>query len=261
LVEQWRAKPFASIDPENFYSFTDTRPTIRIGEARQRSLEWPSNHFYAKRLPDAEHDLVLLVGTEPNLKWRAFCSSILELTEKLSTSSLVTCGALLADVPHTVDTRITGFTTSPGLVPDLHALGVSASSYEGPTGIIGALHDAWRQTDRPALSLWGSVPHYISATPNPQVSLDLLRRTAVALRLELPLGRLERQARKFREQIDSALLENPEAVEYVRQLEENVAGEEPSVPSPQLIEELEQYLRSRRPPGETGDESPGGEPS
>jgi len=249
LLKTWAGQRFADIDPEEFYVFTDTRPTISLDPTGQRGLHWPSNGFFAHALPEAEHDVVLLIGTEPELRWRSFCQGVLSVADRVGASCLVTLGGLLADVPHTLEPRLTGHANESRLLPQLQRLGVKMSSYEGPTGILGALHDAWQSTGRPALGLWGNVPHYISATPNPQVSLALLKRVSSLLNVEMPLSRLETQARSFASQIDEALAENPEALEYVQQLEQHFAGEAPP-PAPELIEELENFLRTTRPSGD-----------
>lgn len=256
LLKTWSGQKFADIDPEEFFVFTSTRPTISLDPTGQRSLRWPSNSFFSVAVPEAERDVVLLVGTEPELRWRAFCRGVLQVADQVDASCLVTLGGLMADVPHTVEPRLTGFANVPKLLPQLQSLGVDMSSYEGPTGIVGSLHDAWQSTGRPALSIWGNVPHYISATPNPQVALALLRRVAALLKVEVPLARLETQAASFATQVDEALAENPDALEYVHQLEEHFAEETPPAPAPGLIEELEKFLRTTRPPGEDEDASP-----
>jgi proteasome assembly chaperone (PAC2) family protein len=250
LRTMWSAKRFAGIDSEEFFDFTESRPMISLTPQGQRSLEWPLNEFYAHQIPDAPNDVVLLIGTEPQLKWRSFCTVVRRVAEQLDASCLLTLGALLADVPHTVDPRVTGFSTVPSGSPDFKSLGITTSSYEGPTGILGVLHDSWRQLDRPGVSLWGNVPHYISASPNPHVALSLLRRALAITKLEVPLETLETRATAFQAQIDEALAENPDAMEYVQQLEKQFASEHPSATAPELIEELEKYLRSRRPPEE-----------
>ena len=248
LVNGWKAERFAHIDSETFFDFTEVRPAISIRPSGQRSLHWPANYFFSHQLAQNQHDVVLLVGTEPQLRWRSFCRCVLDLADRVGASALITLGGLLADVPHTVEPRLTGFASAPDLVPRLRRLGVRLSSYQGPTGIVGALHDAWRTTDRAALSLWGNVPHYISATPNPQISLALLQRVAEVLGISLPLSDLEAEAKSFGTQIDEALVDNPEAMEYVHQLEEQLDTDEtPAQDAPELIDELEQFLRSRRP--------------
>jgi proteasome assembly chaperone (PAC2) family protein len=248
----WSAKRFAGIDPEEFFDFTESRPLISLTPQGQRSLQWPLNEFYGHQLPDAENDVVLLIGTEPQLKWRSFCRVVRQVAEQLDASCLLTLGALLADVPHTVDPRVIGFSTVPNSAADFETMGITSSNYEGPTGILGVLHDSWRQLDRPAVSLWGNVPHYISASPNPHVALSLLRRALAITKLDVPLQTLESRATAFQAQIDEALNENPDAMEYVQQLEQHFASEHPSAAAPELIDELEKYLRSRRPPDEPG---------
>lgn len=249
LATAWSATEFAEIEPEWFYDFTETRPEIGLGPGGQRSIEWPENTFYAHRLPTNHRDVVLLIGNEPQLRWKSYCRHILTIAEQMNASCLITLGALLADVPHTREPTLSGFASTSRLLPQLRKLGVHASTYEGPTGIVGALHDAWGSTKRPAISLWGNVPHYISATPNPQVALALLRRVAVLLDTTLPLTPIEEQSRAFAIQVDEALKVNPEALEYVRQLEDQEAEEEEPAPvdAPRLIEALEEFLRTSRP--------------
>ncbi len=238
---------FADIRSEEFFVFTETRPTISLDPAGQRSVQWPANRFFSYTVPSADHDVVLLIGTEPQLKWETFCRVILSMAERLGVSSLITLGGLLADVPHTLTPRLTGFASDRSLVPQLEKLDVSLSSYEGPTGIVGALHDTWRYTNRPAFSLWGNVPHYISASPNPQISLALLQRVSGLLGTPLPVETLESEAKKFRADIDEAVAQNPEALEYVRQLEAQYASDAAKENTPELLSDLEQFLRSRRP--------------
>ncbi len=252
LATAWSAARFAEIDPENFFDFTETRPLISLEADGERTLDWPENAFYAHRMPGRKRDVVLLVGTEPQLRWRTFCRNILAVADQVNASCLVTLGGLLADVPHTREPSLSGFASTSRLLPQLKKLGVSTSSYEGPTGIVGALHEAWSPIDRPAISLWGSVPHYINATPNPQVALALLRRVAVLLGTTLPLGPLESQSHAFGIQVDEALSENPEALEYVRELEEQEATEVPAGEAPGLIEALEEFLRTSRPSEDGG---------
>jgi proteasome assembly chaperone (PAC2) family protein len=248
LITAWSPARFAEIDPEGFFDFTETRPMISLDASGQRSLEWPENAFYAHALPNQDRDVVLLLGTEPQLRWKTFCRHILAVAERVHASCLLTLGALMADVPHTREPTCTGFVSSSPMLPQLQKLGVKMSSYEGPTGILGALHEAWRATNRPAISLWGNVPHYISATPNPQVALALLRRVGMILGTPVPVSSVEKQAQAFAVQVEEALRENPEAQEYVHQLEEQYAAEvPPTTDGPGLFEALEEFLRSSRP--------------
>lgn len=250
LCRAWQVERFADIEPEDFFVFTETRPTVSLDATQQRSLSWPANRFFACRMQEAERDIVLLIGTEPQLKWQTFCGAVLELAQRVGAGSLITLGALLADVPHTMPPRLSGFANAAAYLPELEQLDISLSSYQGPTGIVGALNDAWRHTGKPAFSLWGNVPHYVSASPNPQVSLALLRAASSLVHMSLPIGGLDVEAQRFRRQIDEAVSQNPEATEYVRQLEAQYEMDAPPEDTPNLLEDLESFLRSRRPPGD-----------
>src|SRR6266540_477022 len=147
------AEPLARIDPEEFYDFQVNRPTIRMIEGQTREIDWPANTLLAVRVPTAERDLALLSGIEPNVRWRTFADSIVGAAERLGVEMVITVGALIADVAHTRPVPITGLASDPELV---ERLGLSRSSYEGPTGIVGVLHDACRRRGLVSASLWAT---------------------------------------------------------------------------------------------------------
>ena len=256
LATTWAAQEFAAIDPEEFYDFTEVRPQVRMIGPYERRVDWPSNTFYAHRDPRGERDLILLVGVEPQLRWRRFTSGILDLARQCGVTSALFVGGLLAEVTHSRPPRVSGSGTTPELLARVRSLGVESTRYEGPTGIVGVLQDACRREKVPAASLWGQVPHYLSATPNPQVMLALLTRINELLDLQLDLGGQELEARRFAVQVDAALTRDPDAASYVRRLEEQDEGEgegsEPAEPSDTLpsgeavVRELEDFLRRRR---------------
>ncbi|HZS89492.1 MAG TPA: PAC2 family protein [Chloroflexota bacterium] len=253
MIDTWSARSIASLDAEEFYDFTETRPRIRLVDDLSREIEWPGVELYAHIDPESAHDLVLMVGQEPQLHWRTFVGETIAIAERLGIVQAVLLGALLADVPHTRPVRITGSTPDPGMYAQLEELGVSFSRYEGPTGMVGVLQDACNRRGMPAASLWGNVPHYITASPNPQVSVALLQHLDRLLDLGLSLRLLEVQAQRFRRRVDEAISHSPEALTYVRELEGRDAGdvtssEGPSqLPSgPEVVRALEEYLRQQR---------------
>src|SRR3954452_16472139 len=160
LIDSFDAREIASIDPEEFYNFTAVRPTVRLADGRARVIEWPSNTLYAATVPGTDHDLLLLQGVEPLLRWREFTGMVLEMAREMGARMVVTLGALLADVPHTRPVPMTGICSDDELVDKL---GFQASNYEGPTGMVGVLHHAASQAGFTAVSLWASVPHYVAA--------------------------------------------------------------------------------------------------
>jgi proteasome assembly chaperone (PAC2) family protein len=235
----------ARIDPEEFYDFQVNRPTIRLTEGQAREIDWPANTLLAVEAPTAEHDLALLSGVEPNVRWRSFSEAIVEAAERLETQFVITLGALIADVAHTRPVPITGLASDPELV---ERPGLSRSNYEGPTGIVGVLHDACRQHEIASASLWAAVPHYVAAVPNPKAALALLRRLEGLTGIAVEASELEDATARFEDQVDRAVAANPEIEELVRNLE---ASQEESfelgrdVTADDIAQEFQRFLRQR----------------
>ena len=178
LARLWGARKFADIDPELFVDFQATRPMVSLEDGQTRKIEWPENTFYRARIPEANRDAILLVGVEPNYRWRTFTEIITELASDLGVELAVTLGALVADVPHTRPAPVTGAATDPQLVDEL---GLQLSRYEGPTGIVGVLLDSCRHAGIPSVSLWAAVPHYVQLAPSPPAAKALCERLAGVL--------------------------------------------------------------------------------
>ena len=245
LAKQWDATRFAEIDPETFYDFQATRPQVSLIDGITRQLDWPDNAFFHAPIPGADRDAILLLGVEPNLRWKTFTKLVLELAEELGVELLVTLGSLLADVPHTRPAPVTGAATDPALVADL---GLEPSRYEGPTGIVGVVHDSCRDAGIPSVSLWAAVPHYVSLAPSPRAALALVRRLGELLRIDIELEELEHASEEYSEQVSEAVSTDAETASYVEELERRVdmleaAEELPSGES--LAAELTRYLRER----------------
>jgi proteasome assembly chaperone (PAC2) family protein len=239
----------ARVDPEEFFDFQDTRPTVRLTAGRSRRIEWPENTLISAPVPTAERDLLLLSGTEPNLRWRRFTELVVGAAQRFEVEMVVTLGALIADVPHTRPIPITGLASDPELVD---RLGLSRSNYEGPTGIVGVLHDACQRRELASASLWAAVPHYVAAVPNPKAALALLRRLEGLTGVAIEASELEEATERFDEQIDRAVAANPEIEELVQRLEQEQAesvelGE--AVSGEALASEFQRFLRQR---GERG---------
>ena len=241
------AEAVAEIDPEEFYDFQVTRPTIRMAEGEAREVDWPANTIFTAEVPSAERDLVLVSGVEPNLKWRSFAGAVIEAAERLDVEMVVTLGALLADVPHTRPVPITGLASDPELV---ERLSLSRSSYEGPTGIVGIVHDACRRRGLTSASLWAAVPHYVAAVPNPKAALALLRRLEGFTGVAIEASELEDAVSRFETQVDRAVAANPEIEDLVRRLESERAEEDAigleDMPSGDAIaQDFQRFLRQR----------------
>ena len=247
LADQWNAKPFATIDPEEFFDFTTTRPTVKLVEGLAREIEWPANELLSATIPGTDVDVVLMVGTEPQLRWRTFCGEIVDLAASVGARLVVTLGALLAEVPHSRPVSIVGNAYDAELV---ERLGLQHSRYEGPTGIVGALHDAMGRAGIPSASFWAAVPTYVPGAPSPKASLALVERTAALLEVPVETTELEIASASYERQIDSLVDDDEETAAYVARLEadadsdDDETDDEPFDPDDHdLIGEVERYLR------------------
>jgi proteasome assembly chaperone (PAC2) family protein len=237
----------ASVDPEEFFDFQANRPTISLEEGQTRRIDWPTNLLISAEAPAAERDLVLLDGTEPNLRWRGFSEAIATAAERMGVEMVITLGALLAEVAHTLPVPITGLASDEDLVEELD---LSRSAYEGPTGIVGVVHDTCRQRGMSSASLWAAVPHYVAAVPNPKAALALLRRLEALTGIAVDASELEEETDSYEEQVGRAVAANPEIEELVQRIEEQQAEqlteEGESLPSADSIaREFQQFLRQR----------------
>ena len=243
------AERCAVIDSEPFIDYQQTRPTVQLVDGDVRKLEWPVTEVFAS---DGA-DLIVVVGTEPNMRWRSFAAAIAELARRDQVELVVTMGALLADTPHTRPVPVSA-TASDAELMERH--GLVRSTYEGPTGIVGVLHDACTGLGLRTASLWAATPHYISATPNPQAALALLRRLHELIGTPAGGGELERAAREYALRVASAIADDPDIAGYVEQLEQAADAEDDArsvedTPSgDELAADFERYLRERTERGD-----------
>ena len=251
LAKRWDARRFAEIDPEGFYDFQATRPHVKLEEGFTRRIDWPETAFYHARPDGMDRDAVLLLGVEPNLRWRTFSGLIVDFARELGVELVVTLGALLADVPHTRPAPVTGSATDPDLIDQL---GLQASRYEGPTGIVGVVHDACKRANIPSASLWAAVPHYVSLAPSPKAAAALCERLGVLLGAEIDTEELDEAAAAYVTQVSEAIASDEETAAYVEELERRVDElDENDLPSGEtLAAELTRFLREREEQDEAG---------
>jgi proteasome assembly chaperone (PAC2) family protein len=251
------AETFATIDPEEFYDFQATRPMVRLVEGHRR-IEWPTVELRAARLPAADHDLIVVRGHEPNLRWPTFASEIIQLASSLGAEMVVTVGALLADVPHTRPVQVV---SSAGDRDLAERLGLNVSRYEGPTGILGVLGDVATRQGIPTIGLWAALPHYLNLAPNPWGAMALIKELRRLLPMAVDTSALAGQTEAFDAAVADLVEENPELASYIERLEadsdvedDGTDDEEGSpdladLPPEELVAEVERYLRDH--PGGT----------
>ena len=254
LATGFKAEKFAEIDPEEFYHFGLSRPFVRFkaGSETEREVVWPATEFSVAQSPELARDILVGVATEPHLKWRTYCQTVIELARRSEATLVLTLGALLAEVPHTRPVRLNGGASDPELAA---RLGVRPTRYEGPTGIVGVLNTICREEGMPTASLWANVPHYISGIENPKATLALVRRVLPLLGATLDLGDLEEGARQFEQNLKEIVAQNAKIAGYIAKLESRDQEDDPDAPHPtsdlppasELVAEIEQFLRQQRP--------------
>ena len=236
------AERFALIDSEPFVDYQQTRPTVSMVDGDVRRVEWPVTEVFASQ----DHDLMIVIGTEPNMRWRAFSDSIVDLARRYRSELVITMGALLADTPHTRPVPVSASASDPGLM-ERH--GLVRSTYEGPTGIVGILHDSCSRAGLTSASLWAATPHYISAAPNPQAALALLERLSDLAGTPPGSAELERADSEYQLRVASAIADDPDVAGYVEQLEQAADRDDPPT-GEELAADFERYLREQNNEGD-----------
>ena len=250
LREEWGAERFGAFVGEEFFDYQSVRPQITLVEGVTRVVEWPENALYATSggvEALGGRDAVLISGPEPNFRWRSFCQGVVDLGRELDASLVLTMGALLADVPHSRPVSVSANAQDPALVENLK---LSASRYEGPTGITGVLHRYVAESDLPAVSFWASVPHYLPSVPSAPAALGLLQNLQTLVGGPLDTSRLERTSEDYQRQVAAAVSQDSDLTSYVQMLEERydaqADGDPKDLPSgDDLASELEQFLREK----------------
>ncbi|WP_020659746.1 PAC2 family protein [Amycolatopsis benzoatilytica] len=244
----WDASPLAELEPDEYYDFQVSRPTVKLVDGVTRRVEWPTTRLSVCRPEGFDRDVVLVQGPEPNMRWRKFCAELVEHVQELDVSMVVALGALLADTAHTRPVPVTGTAYDKDTASKYR---LELNNYQGPTGIVGILQDYCVQVGIPAVSIWAAVPHYVSHPPSPKATLALLHKLEDVLDVEIPLGALPEQAEEWQRTVSEMADEDEEISEYVRSLEErgdaetDVTMEE--VSGDKIAAEFERYLRRRRP--------------
>jgi len=226
LATEWGGRRIATLDPEEFYDFTVVRPNVTLTDGYTRRIEWPENEFAVGVTPT--RDVVFLHGIEPQLKWRTFAAHIVEVAQALHVELALTLGALLAEVPHTRPVHVTGTAADDDLIARLN---LQRSGYEGPTGIVGVLHEALARAGIPSASLWAAVPAYVAKTPSPKGALALARRTAEVLDERVDVTSLEIASAAYERQVSEVVNEDDDVASYVRSLEETDDADPADLPA------------------------------
>ena len=256
MIETSGATALAEIDPEPFTDFATVRPHVRLDSERNRSIVWPTTGVWSASLPGT--DVILILGPEPALRWRTFCEQISGIAHRFGSPMGFTLGALLADVPHTRRTQIIGTATDAALIDRFD---LERSRYEGPTGIVGVLHDSLSKSGLPTASLWAAVPGYAAQLPSPRATYALLDRLCSMMGTPAPVAGVAAQIADYDAKVAALIADDDDLITYVSRLEDMVDEingrpdddlDDPDITDgnpEQLADEVEQFLRNRDPDG------------
>ncbi len=236
LIATIEGDAFALIDPDEFYNFTDTRPQVEFVDSGMRMVHWPRNEFHALHLPD--RDVVVLLGEEPNLRWRAFGEAVAEVLGSISVDRVVLLGAFLGQVPHSRPTPLVGSSANPELLAGHE---IASTNYEGPTGIVGVLTQQLGEAGFETMSIWAAVPHYLGGADYPPATYALVRKAGEMLGIDIATSDLAAASIEFRLSVDAALARNEELTQYVRKLEAEIQDERDT--GGDLVDEIERFLK------------------
>jgi predicted ATP-grasp superfamily ATP-dependent carboligase len=258
LIEAWQAQPLAEIDPEEFTDFATIRPHVRLSAGLTRSIVWPTVGAWSASTPGG--DVILVLGPEPSLRWRLFSEEIMDIANRHGTTMLLTLGALLADVPHSRPVQLMGTATDQTMIDRFD---LARSRYEGPTGIVGVLHDAAGKIGLPSASLWAAVPAYASQVPSPKAALALVERACEMLGCPASTAKLESEAAEYDARVSAFVGDDDELIGYVARLEsladngeldeddeddesdESSLADEAPITGEELMAEVERFLRDQ----------------
>ncbi len=243
--DRFSAIKVGAIESEEFFDFTISRPIIEIPDD-QREIIWPSTEIHIAKMFDSKHDLVIIIGHEPQLRWRTFTDQIIEIASLIKSPMVVALGSLLTDIPHSRPVKVFGSSDDSDLAEKLN---LPPSTYEGPTGIVGVINSVLREKEIPCMSLWAGVPSYVSGAHSPKAALALVERLAEVLQIGINCTDLEIASAAYERQINELVAEDMDTAEYVNQLEEDFdndseINEQDSNPE-LLVSEVEDFLRNQ----------------
>jgi proteasome assembly chaperone (PAC2) family protein len=236
LNEKLGARRFAEIKSDGFHQFRDSRPGVVVEGGLIQHIDFPRNEFFYWKNRPSHSDLILFVGHEPHLRWKAFTDLFLNLAAQFKVERLVTIGGLYDQVAHTAPRRLSVVASNGRLLDELLAYDVDLIDYVGPGGHVSILHESAERRGIDSFMLWGRVPHYLQMR-SPKDSLAILQLLSSLIPFGINLDELRDDATVAEEQIRRALDQKPELRAYVKQLESLQGSKdvEKTGPSNQMI--------------------------
>jgi len=259
LVRKLEAKRFAEIPTNRFHIFQvpgqlSLRPQIRIEDGILKEHRFPQNQFFYWVNPNADNDLILFLGTEPNLNWEEYADAILGLAEELDVIRIYLLGGVLDKTPHTREPGVSCACSSDQLKEEMRKYSMQFSNYEGPGSFSTTLLRICQDRRGQMVSLTTRATYYpefdIIIPHNPKAIRAMVSRLNHLLRLNLDISDLDKQAEEFEAKLSFMASQNPSFRTYVEELEKDfieVKYEEPLEMSPdEAVRLAEEFLKGKR---------------
>ena len=241
LLASVTTEPVATFDVDTLLDHRARRPIVRIIDGVNTGLRWPEIQLRGGHDADG-HDLLLLVGPEPDHQWRAFTAAVGELAMSFGVGLVIGLGAFPAPVPHTRPARLASTATNAELA---QRVGFLHGALDVPAGVQAALERGFADLGVPAVGLWARVPHYAAAMPYPEASAVLLEGLTSVAGITTDTAELRRAAEGSRQHLDELIANSEEHIALVRQLETQADADVPS--GDEIAAEVERYLRGQGP--------------
>lgn len=238
LSEQLEARRvFGRIDLADLMDLQQTRPTVRLVDGVSREITWPSIELVAGH---CGRDVILCVGPEPSLRWRAVLGELVEAAERTGVQRAFTLGGIPSVASHRRPVDVLATATSAELATEI---GAWRNDYTGPTGAQSALQVMLGQAGVPTVAVWAQVPHYVAAGPSPPAIRAVLARLRELSGVSVELSTLDEQAQAYISRVDDGIADRPDVLEAIREIE---SGTEQPLPSgDELASEIERFLRGQ----------------
>lgn len=243
IGRQFDAQQVSVLNADEYYDYQVNRPVVtRLADGRS-DIAWPQTRLLHCQSPETKADLFLMLGVEPNFRWKSFTAELLTTAAEHQIDAIVLVGALLSDTPHS---RPLSPTLTAGDEELRSAVGARAPSYEGPTGIVGVISATAEKVGTTTVSAWVPVPHYVSQSPSPKAQLALLQELEQLLEIRLNFQELADDAAAWERGVNELAEEDPEIGDYIRRLEQARDTEElPEASGESIAREFERYLKRR----------------
>ena len=252
LRDKLACRKLAEVKPDDFYLFQSPgaevgRPVTEIEGGLVKALSRPTTTFWFYKTKGSAHDLVLMLGREPELRWGDYVSLILDLAQDFGVVRIYTIGGTYDVVPHTIEPLLGVVLSDSSLEAEMRGYGVQPINYKGPSSVHTTLLVSASERHIEMVSLWGYVPHYVQV-PNTKVCYRVLSDLARMLDIALSLDDIRQQSAQLDDMIDKAISQKPELQDYVRRLEAEYSQgryEAGETLKEDIIKDIEDFLRKR----------------